>query len=79
MSSRRPMTMPRSTHGAVGDPTVRTMAFRIFLGRRAGAVRTQPWCDRPFTEGSKVLFNDNILKFRRQISLFWHTNEVQTP
>ena len=26
-SSRRPMAMPWSAHGAVGDPTARTMAF----------------------------------------------------
>ena len=38
--------MPRRCHGALGDPTGRTSAFWNFLGRRAIAVRTPPWCDR---------------------------------
>ena len=38
--------MPRRCHGTLGDPTVCTSAFWNFLGRRAIAVRTPPWCDR---------------------------------
>ena len=37
--------MPRRCHGALGDPTAHTSAFWNFLGSRAIAVRTPPWCD----------------------------------
>ena len=53
--------MPRRCHGALGDPTARTSAFWNFLGRRAIAVRTPPWCDRGIRHQAITSTNVNLL------------------
>ena len=62
-TSRGAVEMPWRSLSTLGDPTVRTSAFWVFLAGHAVAVRTPPWCDRGFR---KYLFC-----FRRRSDLHW--------